>query len=95
MSEANFQYDLFLSHSAKDKAVAHDSTLSASNGERILQTSVRALNPCNLKILKSFIFNGAILRFMGRAGVRCRSLRLRADGLKLWFDDWDLQPSST
>ena len=29
-----FQYDVFLSHSAKDKAVVHSSTLSASIGER-------------------------------------------------------------
>ena len=63
MSAEVFPYDLFLSHSANDKAVVRGPSLSASNGER--------------------------------AGVRCRSLRLRADGLKLWFDEWELQPSST
>jgi hypothetical protein len=30
----DFQYDLFLSHSAKDKPVVRVSSLSASNGER-------------------------------------------------------------
>ena len=63
MSEA-FNYDVFLSHSAKDKAVVCASSLSASNGER--------------------------------AGVRCRSFhlaeRLRKDGLKVWFDEWVLEP---
>ena len=29
-----FPYDVFLSHSSKDKAVVRSSTLSASNGER-------------------------------------------------------------
>ena len=32
-----------------------------------------------------------------RAGVRCRTLRfaerLRADGVKVWFDEWVLQPA--
>ena len=56
-----FQCDVFLSHSAKDKAVVRASSLSASNGER--------------------------------AGVRCRSLVfLRADGVKVWFDEWVLKP---
>ena len=62
-----FQFDVFLSHSAKDKAVVHSSTLSASIGER--------------------------------AGVRCRSLRyaerLRADGMKVWFDEWVLRPGDS
>src|ERR1035437_7395066 len=31
--EQHFQYDVFLSHSAKDKAVVCPSSLSASNGE--------------------------------------------------------------
>ena len=64
MSTEAYPYDVFLSHSAKDKAVVRASSLSASNGER--------------------------------AGVRCRSLhlaeRLRADGVKVWFDEWVLQP---
>ena len=59
-----FPHDVFLSHSAKDKAVVRSLTLSASTGER--------------------------------AGVRCRSRRfaehLRADGVKVWFDEWVLQP---
>jgi hypothetical protein len=32
--EQHFQYDVFLSHSAKDKAVVRTSSLSASTGER-------------------------------------------------------------
>ena len=32
--EQHFQYDVFLSHSAKDKAVVRPSSLSASTGER-------------------------------------------------------------
>ena len=32
--DAQFSYDVFLSHSAKDKAVVRVSSLSASNGER-------------------------------------------------------------
>ena len=32
--EQHFQYDVFLSHSAKDKAVVRLSSLSASTGER-------------------------------------------------------------
>ena len=56
-----FQYNIFLSHSSKDKAVVRTSSLSASTGER--------------------------------AGVRCRSLdSLRADDLKVWFDEWVLKP---
>lgn len=62
MSADIFPYDVFLSHSAKDKAVVRISSLSASNGER--------------------------------AGVRCRSL-LRADGLKVWFDEWVLKPGDS
>ena len=62
-----FPYDVFLSHSAKDKAVVRPDSLSASNGER--------------------------------AGVRCRSLhlaeRLRADGVKVWFDEWVLKPGDS
>ncbi len=37
-----FQYDVFLSHSAKDKAVVLSSTLSASTGERV---GVRCRSP--------------------------------------------------
>ena len=33
MSTDEFHYDVFLSHSAKDKAVVRASSLSASNGE--------------------------------------------------------------
>ena len=59
-----FPYDVFLSHTAKDKAVVRASSLSASNGER--------------------------------AGVRCRSLTLlRADGVKVWFDEWVLKPGDS
>ena len=59
----NFQYDVFLSHSAKDKAVVRAASLSASIGERV--------------------------------GVRCRSLHLlRKDGLKVWFDEWQIPVAS-
>ena len=34
MSDSEFTHDVFLSHSAKDKAVVCISSLSASNGER-------------------------------------------------------------
>jgi hypothetical protein len=34
MSEPAFTHDVFLSHSAKDKAVVRAPSLSASNGER-------------------------------------------------------------
>ena len=33
MSEPAFAYDVFLSHSAKDKALVRSFSLSASNGE--------------------------------------------------------------
>ncbi len=64
MAEA-FQYDVFLSHSAKDKAMGRFShSLSASTGERVR--------------------------------VRCRSFhlaaRLRQNGLKVWFDEWEIKP---
>ena len=65
--EQHFQYDVFLSHSAKDKAVVRPSSLSASTGARI--------------------------------GVRCRSLdlaeRVRAHGLRVWFDEWVLKPGTS
>ena len=48
MSESAFDYDVFLSHSAKDKAV-----------------------------------------------VRSLAERLRADGLKVWFDQWVLKPDDS
>jgi hypothetical protein len=67
MSEPAFAYDVFLSHSAKDKALVRSFSLSASNGER--------------------------------AGVRCRNLhlpeRLRQDGLKVWFDEWEIKPGDS
>ena len=64
----DFPYDVFLSHSAKDKAVVRGFvSLSASAGER--------------------------------AKVRCRSLslaeRLRAHGVKVWFDAWVLKPGDS
>ena len=58
----DFQYDVFLSHSAKDKAVVRASSLSASNGER--------------------------------AGVRCGS-PLWQDGLKMWFDGWEIAKAAS
>jgi len=45
---AEFQYDVFLSHSSKDKAV-----------------------------------------------VRALAERLRRDGLRVWFDEWEIQPGDT
>ena len=42
MSEADFKYDAFLSHSAKDKAVVRSITLSAATGER---AGVRCRSP--------------------------------------------------
>ena len=48
MSDAVFTHDVFLSHSAKDKAV-----------------------------------------------VRPLAERLRADGLKVWFDDWEIKPGDS
>jgi hypothetical protein len=41
-----FQYDVFLSHSSKDKQVVRASSLSASNGERV---GVRCRNPNSLR----------------------------------------------
>ena len=61
--EQDFQYDAFLSHSAKDKAVVRPSSLSASTGERAgvrcrrldLAQRLRGdrLNPCVSGILHS------------------------------------------
>ena len=48
MSDADFTYDVFLSHSSKDKAV-----------------------------------------------VRLVAERLRADGVRVWFDDWELRPGDS
>src|ERR1035438_3076995 len=92
-----FHYDVFLSHSAKDKAVVRPSSLSASIGERIPRTNWRfaPLNPVRTgspAVLPSGKYGDAVervptipKRFRGRAGARCRSLdlaeRLRADGV--------------
>jgi hypothetical protein len=61
--EQHFQYDVFLSHSAKDKAAVRPSSLSASTGERAgvrcrrldLAQRLRGdrLNPCVSGILHS------------------------------------------
>jgi len=75
---AEFQYDVFLSHSAKDKAVVRASSLSASNDvprsrerERVAEGRVRDVGEKHIA--------------SDRAGVRFQSLRfaerLRADGL--------------
>ena len=83
MSDA-FNYDVFLSHSAKEKAVVRASSLSASisfsasDGEKVAKPD--EVSPESGE----------------RAEVRCRSLhlaeRLRKDGLKVWFDEWVLKP---
>lgn len=41
-------------------------SLSPSDGERILPSQVRALNPCNLALRKLLVIKGANLEFMVR-----------------------------
>ena len=50
--DAQFSYDVFLSHSAKDKAVVRVSSLSASNGERagVRCRSLQLLRKDGLKV---------------------------------------------
>jgi len=104
MSDPVFTYDVFLSHRAKDKAVVRGFSLSASNRERIPSNETSRFQPLNRSRRRQsalISFGGrwreltsAATRFMERAGVTCRSPRLverlRAEGLKVWFDEWGL-----
>ena len=80
--EQHFQYDVFLSHSAKDKAVVRPSSLSASTGERAgvrcrsldLAERLRrdGLNPCVSEILHSVF----ILRLFPSASINASLAQL-------------------
>ena len=87
MSALDFSYDLFLSHSAKDKAVVRASSLSASipfsasDGEKVAKPDEVSSESGE------------------RAGVRCRNFHLAErlqvavrQHLKVWFDEWVLKP---
>ena len=104
MSAETFPYDVFLSPSPKDKAVACSSTLSASTGERagvrIPRANVRAVNPRtgarSIAPRVSQVVRAercSALRFMGRCRTFRRVERSRADGVKVWFDERVLKPS--
>src|SRR6516165_4376452 len=47
--------------------------VGGADGERILPNGISRFEPLNLSLRKLQKINGAILRFMGRAGVRCVS----------------------
>ena len=51
MSADTYPYDVFLSHSAKDKAVVPAPSLSASNGERFLPNGISRFEPLNRSLV--------------------------------------------
>ena len=80
MNEPAFPYDVFLSHSAKDKAVVRAYSLSASNGD-LSRLGSGKRNSAEPKVFRT----SERARASHWAGVRCRSLpwaeRLRVVGM--------------
>ncbi len=66
MSADTYPYDVFLSHSAKDKAVVPAPSLSASNGERFLPNGISRFEPLN----RSLVGRGVLTAPPKSGGVR-------------------------
>ena len=81
MSDSEFTHDVFLSHSAKDKAVVCISSPSVSNGERISPNEISRLEPLN----RSRRRQSALISFGGRwRGLTSAATRfMERDGLPL------------
>lgn len=86
-----FQFDVFLSHSAKAQPVLRTSSLSASIRERISRTERSRFEPLNQatgdvaqtgsRRHRRFPTCATGQRFMGRAGMRSRILKLAEGGI--------------